>query len=156
MTIDLHFMVVPFISGTAEPVLSSIIFKSEQDISQIAINWKLGIDLKVEGTDADDMMKVAKGRGPICFYCGKKIPCFYGTSPKARIMSQLLTDMLKFFDTLGVYDQMVAHPFLLLDGHHSQMMLPFLQYVNEPSQNGTFVLEYLMPLAYGKWQMQAL
>ncbi len=117
-TTDLHFTVLPFISGTGEPVLCSIIFKSEQDISQIPINWKLGIDLTVEGTDADDMTKVAKG-GPTCFYRGKEIPCFYGTSPKASIMSQLLADMLKFLDTLGVYNRTVAHPFLLLDGHHS-------------------------------------
>ena len=117
-TTDLHFTVLPFISGTGEPVLCSIIFKSEQDISQIPINRKLGIDLTVEGTDADDMTKVAKG-GPTCFYRGKEIPCFYGTSPKASITSQLLADMLKFLDTLGVYDRTVAHPFLLLDGHHS-------------------------------------
>jgi hypothetical protein len=78
------------------------------------------------------MTKAAKG-GPIYFYCGKEIPYFYGTSPKASITIQLLADMLKFFDTLGVYGRKVVHPFLLLDGHHNQMMQPFLQHINEPN-----------------------
>jgi hypothetical protein len=30
-----------------------------------------------------------------------------------------LADMMKYLDTLGVYDQSIADPFLLLDGHHS-------------------------------------
>ena len=107
-TTDLHFTVLPFISGTGEPVLCAIIFKSEQQISEIPVNWKTGIDLTCD--NADDMAKVAAG-GPTCTYLGKEIPCFYGTSPKASITSQLLADMLKFLDTLGVYDRTVAHPF---------------------------------------------
>jgi hypothetical protein len=41
--------------------------------------------------------------------------------------------MFTYLDTLGIYDWSVASPFLLLDGHFSQMMLPFLNYVNDPS-----------------------
>jgi hypothetical protein len=41
--------------------------------------------------------------------------------------------MLAFLDRLGVYDRSIANPFLLLDGHHSRMMLPFLKYVNDAS-----------------------
>jgi len=107
-TTDLHFTVLPFISGTGEPVLCAIIFKSEQQISEIPVNWKTGIDLTCD--NADDMAKVAAG-GPTCTYLGKEIPCFYGTSPKASITSRLLAHMLKFLDTLGVYDRTVAHPF---------------------------------------------
>ncbi len=100
-TKDLHFTVLPFISGTGEPVLCAIIFKSEQNISEIPVNWKMGIDIMVE--DADDIKVVAKG-GPTCTYHGKEIPCFYGTSPKASITSQLLADMLKYLGGLGIYD----------------------------------------------------
>jgi hypothetical protein len=107
-TTDIHFTILPFISGTGEPVLCSIIFKSEQDIKDIPLNWKLGIDLAVENGDAEVIKKVGRG-GPTCFYKGKEIPCFYGTSPKASITSQLLADMLKYLDTLGIYDQSVAH-----------------------------------------------
>ena len=147
-TTDLHFTVLPFISGTGEPVLCAIIFKSEQQISEIPVNWKTGIDLTCD--DADDMAKVAAG-GPTCTYLGKEIPCFYGTSPKASIISQLLADMLKFLDTLGVYDRTVAHPFLLLDGHHSRMMLPFLQYVNDPRHK--WYCCFGVPYATHIWQV---
>jgi len=71
--------------------------------------------------------------GPTCTYLGKRIPCFFGTFPKASITSTLLKDMLAFMDTLGVYDRSIALPFLLLDGHHSRMMLPFLRYIGDRS-----------------------
>jgi hypothetical protein len=131
-TTDIHFTVLPFISSTGEPVLFAIIFKSEQDIKDIPVSWKLGVDLAVQTSEADNMKNIGKG-GPTCVYKGKTIPCFYGTSPKASITSTLLADMFKYLDTLGIYDQSVASPFLLLDGHFSQMMLPFLNYVNDPS-----------------------
>jgi len=123
-TTDLHFTVLPFISGTGDPVLCAIIFKSDLHTSQISISWKTGII--VMANDADDMEAVAAG-GPTCFYNDKEIPCFYRTSPKASITSQLLADMLKYIDDLGVFDRAIAHPFLLLDGHHSRIMLPHLK-----------------------------
>ncbi len=83
-TTDLHFMVLPFMSGTGELVLCAINFRSERHISEIPVSWKTGIDLTVD--DIDDVKKVAQG-GPTCTYLGKEIPCFYGTSPKASITS---------------------------------------------------------------------
>ena len=56
-TTDLHFTVLPFMSGTGEPVLCAIIFRSEQHISEIPVSWKTGIDLTVD--DVDDVKKVA-------------------------------------------------------------------------------------------------
>jgi len=50
-----------------------------------------------------------------------------------------------------VYDRTVAHPFLLLDGHHSRMMLPFLQYVNEPSHK--WYCCFGVPYATHIWQV---
>jgi hypothetical protein len=70
--------------------------------------------------------------GPTFTYLDKRIPCFFGTSPKASITSTLLMYILAFLDTLGVYDCSVAEPFLLPNGHHSRMVLPFLKYVNDP------------------------
>jgi hypothetical protein len=66
-TTDLHYTVLPFISGTGVPVLCTIIFKSEQNIKDIPISWKLGIDLTVRNEDANDITKVAQG-GPTCFF----------------------------------------------------------------------------------------
>jgi hypothetical protein len=147
-TTDIHFTVLPFISGTGEPVLCAIIFKSEQAISEIPVNWKTGINLCCD--NADDMKQVAAG-GPTCTYLGKEIPCFYGTSPKASITSQLLADMLKYLDMLGIFDRTIAHPFLLLDGHHSRMMLPFLQYVNDPRHK--WYSCFGVPYATHVWQV---
>ncbi len=147
-TTDIHFTVLPFMSGTGEPVLCAIIFKSEQHISEIPVSWKTGIDLTVD--DADNIKKVAAG-GPTCNYLGKEIPCFHGTSPKASITSELLADMLKFLDTLGVYDRSIARPFLLLDGHHSRMMLPFLKYVNNPGHK--WYTCFGVPYATHIWQV---
>jgi hypothetical protein len=149
-TTDIHFMVLPFISGTGAPVLCAIIFKRELSISEIPLSWKLGIDITVSNEEANNMEKVARS-GPTCFFHGKEIPCFYRTSPKASITSQLLADMLKYLDKLGIYDQSVAYPFLLLDGHHSQMMRPFLGYTNDPEHK--WVGCFGVPYAVHVWQV---
>jgi hypothetical protein len=147
-TTDLHYTVLPFISGTGEAVMCAIIFKSDQDISEIPINWKTGIDITYN--DIEDNERVMGG-GPTCFFQGKHIPCFYGTSPKASITTTLLTEMLKYLDTIGVYDRRICHPFLLLDGHHSRMMLPFLDYINNP--NHKWFTCFGVPYATHLWQV---
>ncbi len=129
-TSDLHFTVLPFVSGTGDALMCAIIFKSEQKVSEIPLSWKLGVDITV--TDLEDK-KLAMSGGPTCSFNGKSIPTFFGTSPKASITSQLLADMLKFIDQCGIYDRSIATLFLLLDGHHSRMMLPFLRYINDDS-----------------------
>jgi hypothetical protein len=78
-TTDIHFTLLAFISGTGEPVLCAIIFKSNLHVSQISVNWKTGIDIT---QDANDIYLVTSG-GPTCRYQGKEIPCFCGTSSKA-------------------------------------------------------------------------
>jgi len=147
-TTDIHFTVLPFISGTGEAVMCAVIFKSEQGISEIPVSWKLGIDITIQ--NADDTAKVMSG-GPTCTFQGKQIPCFYGTSPKASITTELLTEMLKYLDKLGVYDRSVCKPFLLLDGHHSRMMLPFLDYINQPATK--WCTCFGVPYATHIWQV---
>ncbi len=95
-TTDLHYIVLPFVSGTGGVVMCAIIFKSKQDICEIPIHWETGIE---------DRKKSYVCGGPICFYLGKSIPCFYCTSPKASITTELLTEMLKYLDKLQVYDR---------------------------------------------------
>jgi len=106
-----------------------LFFKSDLPVSEIPVIWKLGLDITC---NADDHSKVMVG-GPTCTYLGKQITCFFGTSPKASITSTLLADMLALLDSLCVYDCSIVNPFLLLDGHHSRMMLPILKYMNDPS-----------------------
>lgn len=43
--VDMHFTVVPFMTGEGEPVLCAVILKSDRDASEIPITWKSGIDL---------------------------------------------------------------------------------------------------------------
>jgi hypothetical protein len=71
--------------------------------------------------------------GPQCFFKGKNIPCFTGCSLKASITSQLLADMLQAIDDHAIFDQSDGiRPFLLLDGHHSRLELPLLDYMHGP------------------------
>jgi hypothetical protein len=97
-------------------------------VSEIPLSWKLGVDITVD--DVNNKNMVMRG-GPTCTYNGKEIPAFFGTSPKASITSQLLADMLKLIDQCCIYDRSIATPVLLLDGHNSRMMLPFLRYIND-------------------------
>ncbi len=94
---------------------------------------------------------MAKG-GPTCTYHGKEMPCVYGTSPKVSITSQCLADMLKYMDGLGIYDQTVAYPFLLLDGHHSRVMLSFLWYINDDESHKWYSC-FGVPYATHIWQV---
>jgi len=129
-TTDINFTVLAFIAGIGEPLMCAVIFKSELPVSEIPLSWKLGIDITVE--DLEDRTIVMKG-GPCCIYNGNDIPFFYGTAQKASITSALLTEMLKFIDECGVFDGSIPKPFLLLDGHGSRMMLPFLKYIHKPA-----------------------
>ena len=70
--------------------------------------------------------------GPTCTFMNKTIPCYIGTSPKASITSTMLADMLRTIDSYNFFDRSDGTlPFLLLDGHHSRLELPFLNYIHE-------------------------
>jgi hypothetical protein len=64
-TTDIHFTVLPFISGTGEAVMCAIIFKSEQDVSEIPISWKTGIDITCE--NVEDTTNVMRGGAYLYF-----------------------------------------------------------------------------------------
>ena len=75
---------------------------------------------------------------------------FFGASPNASITADLLVSMLKFLDTLNVFDRSIGHPFLLLDGHHSRMSLQFLRYINDDSHR--WFCCFGVPYAMHLWQ----
>jgi hypothetical protein len=138
---DLHFTVLPFIAGTGEAVMCAVILKSEKSIEDTPLSWRYGIDvtktLQHQSEDDIDMFLkntgtgTAMAGGPTCYFRGKEIPCFVCTSPKASITSKLLADMLAFIDSYHIFDRSTGKkPFLLLDGHHSRMDLPFLDYIH--------------------------
>ncbi len=129
--------------------MCAVIFKSELPVSKIPLSWKLGIDITIN--DLEDRAVVMKG-GPCCTYNDKEAPCFYGTALKASITSNLLADMLKFIHDCGIFNRNVAKPFLLLDGHGSRMMLPFLKYKNDPEHGWVCCIG--VPYATHIWQVR--
>jgi hypothetical protein len=139
---DLRFTTLGFTSGTGEPVMCAVIFKSEKDISKIPINWKTGIDITKQLFDGKDSYDVIRNNsqpggamcgGPVCTFKGIQVPCFMGTSPNASITGELLTEMLAFMDARKLFERDTGNsPFLLLDGHHSRLNLSFLEYISNP------------------------
>jgi hypothetical protein len=158
---DVHFTVLPFVSGTGDAIMCSIILKSEKLVNEIPMSWRYGIDITKdlfnEESDQDlFMMNTGKGKamagGPTCIFQGKEIPCFVCTSPKASITSQLLADMLCFIDSHCIFDRSNGKkPFLLLDGHHSRMDLPFLDYIHGKDHEWSCCIG--VPYATHIWQV---
>jgi hypothetical protein len=162
---DMHFTVLPFIAGTGEAVMCAIILRSEKAIEDIPLSWKYGIDITksitTRDTVADNAIDIfinnsgvltAMAGGPTCTFQGKEIPCFVCTSPKASISSRLLADMLSFIDSFIVFDRANGKkPFLLLDGHHSRMDLPFLDYIHDPDHEWACCIG--VPYATHIWQV---
>jgi hypothetical protein len=164
---DNHFTVMCFQSGTGEPVLCAIIFKSEK-VRDIPIHWETGIDLRkirnneiLPGTETEvSQMYIdheldengALGGGPVCTFRGKKIKCYCCCSPSASINTTILTDMLRYMDSNEVYDRRNGEtPILILDGHHSRMDVEFLEYINQPEHKWFVCLG--VPYGTHKWQV---
>jgi hypothetical protein len=126
---DIHFTVLAFTSGTGHAIMCAIIMKSDKDVADLPISWKLGIDITKEVGTRDTLLEVYYNiretgmsiGGPKCTYLGKSIPCFVCSSPNARITSELLAKMLSTIDEAKTFERNkeVVIPFLLLEGHHS-------------------------------------
>jgi hypothetical protein len=51
LAVDSHFTVLVFTTGTGNPIMVAVIFKSEQDQDKIPAIWTLGLDyLKIKGS----------------------------------------------------------------------------------------------------------
>jgi hypothetical protein len=113
--------------------------KSEKNVSDIPLCWRLGIDAKnietgetlVEVFDNNYQAGASVG-GPKCCYNGQDLPCFVRTSP-TLITSKLLVEMLNTIDNSGIFprNDQLGMLFLLIDGHRSWTHLPFLKYIND-------------------------
>ena len=69
---------------------------------------------------------------PVCKFRGGLIPGLMCMSPKGLISSEILSEVLKYFDHLNVFErrQDVPTPFGLFDSHGSRLQLPFPGYIN--------------------------
>jgi hypothetical protein len=140
---NLHFTVLCFPSATGEPVLYAAILKSTKTIEDIPLLWKIGIDIRKDiytGETRFNTFEQNYGEGraytgnPKCKFIGKEIKCFVGCSPKAWITLEMLAEMLKVIGNCNLYDlHDKIHPVLLLDGHHSYLKLPLLEFINDDS-----------------------
>ena len=73
--------------------------------------------------------------GPTCLFKGKEIPCMVRYSTGGGITPEILTDILRTLDKLGVFEkerEEGIRPFLLLDGHQSRFSVTFLEYITDP------------------------
>jgi hypothetical protein len=157
---DIHCTVLAFTSGTGHAIMCAIIMKSDKDVADLPISWKLGIDISKEVQTGETLLEVYDNNqqtgvsigGPKCTYLGKTIPCFVCTSPNASITSDLLAKMLSTIDEAGIFPRSEEDgvPFLLLDGHHSRTRLPFLNYINHP--NHLWKVCIGVPYATHMWQ----
>jgi hypothetical protein len=74
--------------------------------------------------------------GPTCTFNGVTVPTFVTCSKNGSITSQLLTSMLAKMDEHSLFDRSAEiNPFLLCDGHGSQLEEPFLEYTLESVQS---------------------
>ena len=139
VTNDMHHTVLGFMLGTGEPLMCAVIFKTEKQVSEIPLNWKLGINQSLITAGCPK------------FVNGKTVPCFYGASPNASITSDMLVEMLKQIEESVEFNRSDATPFLLLDGHQSRVMMPFLKYVNNEATKWTAAIG--VPYATHLWQV---
>jgi hypothetical protein len=143
VTTDLHFTVLTFTAGTGEPIMCSIILKSEKLIEDIPLGWSMGVDMSKNIETGETTVETYRKNydngamigGPVCRFNGKEIPCFVCCSPNASITSDLLASMLEEIDKYNVFPRSEEEgmPFLLLDGHGSRTRLPFLRYITNPA-----------------------
>ena len=96
--------------------------KRETTLYETGIN----VFVKEEGNVSDDdyFQRNSKGKrypgGPTCTFQGVEVPCLTRWSKKGSITSEILVNILKMLDHLGVFDcSKGSCPFLLLDGHGS-------------------------------------
>jgi hypothetical protein len=98
---NMHFSVLCFTSALGDPVLCAVILKSNIEIQDIPLKWKMGIDIQKDVAKGGTQFETFKQNygegpactgGPICQYNGKEILCFVGASPKACITSIMLAE----------------------------------------------------------------
>ena len=92
--------------------------------------------------------------GPVYHFRGKDVPTLIQWSNGGSITSEILVDASKPLDSLGIYSRGDNHPkpFLLLDGHQSRLQLLFLDYINEPEDNGVVCIG--VPYGTVLWQVR--
>ena len=90
--------------------------------------------------------------GPTCEYNGNTIPIFAQWSDSGGINPTILTNILRYMDSIEMFTHEDGKiPFLLLDAHGSRLTLEFLRYVNDPSHKWCVCIG--VPYGTSLWQV---
>ena len=90
--------------------------------------------------------------GPTCNFRGKDVPCFVRFFPSGSITAEILVEILKELDHLGIYDRSKGEiPFLILDGHGSRFDIEFLEYI-DPKEH-EWIVCIGVPYGTSLWQV---
>ena len=134
---DCRYTTVGFTAVTGEPVLAVIIIQAKK-LEYSEIN---GLDVtKIQDstnhnlTSKDVLENIGTVKlypqGPVCHFCGVRIPAIVTCSEDGGINADILTDCLRYLDKLGIYDRSIAIPMLICDGHQTRFNLVFMKYTN--------------------------
>jgi hypothetical protein len=113
--------------------MSAVILKLANNIDEIPISWKMGIDITKDVENGKTNFELFENY----YKEGKLMPgaCVVGCSPKSCITPEMLRAVLEVLDKYEVFDQSTGlQPVLLLDGHQARMKLPFLKYIINPNR----------------------
>ena len=106
-----------YTAATGEPVMCVIILQDEtKDLPFLVhqgFDWMADYD-GIESIDSSCMddsfleQNIGPGGlfpgGPTCTFRGKQIPCYITATPHGGIDAEVLTDMLRTMDHLGIYE----------------------------------------------------
>ena len=117
-----HIIVLVFTAANhGMPLMCAIIFAGKEMMEE---SWVLGFDRTADliGDENDVARNTGRGRrypmGPTCNFNGHHMPSFCCCSKIGSITAELLVEMLKTVDKIGVFDQTDGVPpfLILLDG----------------------------------------
>jgi hypothetical protein len=126
-------------------------------------NWALGIDIRLEPMRGEnskirtDELNFGKGKyfpnGPACTFRGKEIPTLTYITESGGVNGDILMSILQTLDALDVFPRVPSGPipFLIIDGHESQLAPTFLKYINDEAHIWCVCLG--VPYATSYWQV---
>jgi hypothetical protein len=89
VTSDSNFTGLMFTGGTVDPIMCSIILKSEKLIEDIPLGWTMGFDMTKDIETGETIVETYRKNykngamigSPVCKFNGKEFPCFVCVFP---------------------------------------------------------------------------
>ncbi|GAX15921.1 hypothetical protein FisN_UnNu072 [Fistulifera solaris] len=144
--------ILPLLSFSGDPVVCVVVFAGAG--KKILALWHSGLDVTVDPICRDDQVdflniaNYGPGKyfpsGPVCQFRGTTIPTLVYQSPSGYLTSDILRNVLKTLDELGVYERGpgLPEPCCLLDGFRSRLSFneDLLQYCNDSAHKWNITL----------------